>query len=179
MDYIKIKDKTFEKMIESSAIEKKIRLLGLQISNDYETENPLFIGVLNGCFMFMADLMREITLKAEISFIKFSSYKGEINSSGDIAELIGLNNSVEGRHIIIVEDIVDTGATLAGLIKTLKESHPKSIAVVSLLLKPNALKTSINEIKYIGFEIPNDFVVGYGLDYAEQGRNLKHIYQLK
>jgi hypoxanthine phosphoribosyltransferase len=174
---IQIDDKEFDLMLEYDQIKKRIRLLGIQLNLDYEDKVPLFIGVLNGSFLFMADLMKEINLSCEIAFIKVSSYQGDA-STGSIKEVIGLDMDLKDRDIIVVEDIVDTGLTLSHILKILKAKEPASINVCTLLYKPQALKTEIDEITYVGFEIPTEFVVGYGLDYNGLGRNLKDIYRL-
>ena len=146
--------------------------------NKLQVKNPLFIAVLNGSFLFASDIMRKITLPdAEISFIKLSSYSGT-KSTGNVNELIGLNKQIKNRNVIILEDIVDTGNTLEKIIKILKEKKVASYKIATLLFKPDAYTKNIN-IDYIGKSIKNDFVVGYGLDYQEIGRNLPHIYKLK
>ena len=174
---VQIDDKEFDLMLEYDQIKKRTRLLGIQLNLDYENRVPLFIGVLNGSFLFMADLIKEIDLSCEIAFIKVSSYQGD-SSTGIVKEVIGLDMDLKDRDIIIVEDIVDTGLTLSHILETLKKHNPASINVCSLLFKPTALKTEIEELTYIGFEIPNEFVVGYGLDYNGLGRNLKDIYRV-
>ncbi|TDG37349.1 hypoxanthine phosphoribosyltransferase [Pedobacter changchengzhani] len=176
MNKIKVIDKEFEIFLENETINKRIRLLGIQLNVDYEGRSPLFIGILNGSFLFMADLIKEIDLSCEVAFMRLASYEGT-QSTGAVKELIGLPDDIEGRDLIIVEDIVDTGLTLTHILKTLKEKNPASIKVCSLLLKPAALKHEIEELDYVGFEIPNEFVVGYGLDYNGLGRNLIDIYR--
>ncbi|RDC56752.1 hypoxanthine phosphoribosyltransferase [Pedobacter chinensis] len=176
MHKIKVEDKEFEIFLENDTLNKRIRLLGIQINVDYEGKCPLFIGVLNGSFLFMADLIKEIDVPCEVAFMRVASYEGT-SSSGKVKELIGLPENIEGRDIIIIEDIVDTGLTLSHIIKTLKEQKPASIKASALLLKPSALKHEIEELEYVGFEIPNEFVVGYGLDYNGLGRNLTDIYR--
>ncbi|MBC6110203.1 hypoxanthine phosphoribosyltransferase [Pedobacter fastidiosus] len=176
MHKIKVEDKEFEVFLENDTINKRIRLMGIQMNVDYEGKCPLFIGVLNGSFLFMADLIKEIDVPCEVAFMRVASYEGT-SSSGKVKELIGLPDNIEGRDIIIVEDIVDTGLTLTHILKTIKEKKPASVKVSSLLLKPAALKYDIDELEYIGFEIPNEFVVGYGLDYNGLGRNLIDIYR--
>jgi len=176
MHKIKVEDKAFEIFLENDTLNKRIRLLGIQINVDYEGKCPLFIGVLNGSFLFMADLIKEINVPCEVAFMRVASYQGTA-SSGNVKELIGLPDNIEGRDIIIVEDIVDTGLTLTHILKTIKEKKTASIKVASLLLKPSALKHEIEELEYVGFEIPNEFVVGYGLDYNGLGRNLTDIYR--
>jgi len=176
MHKIKVEDREFEIFLENDTINKRIRLLGIQMNVDYEDKCPLFIGILNGSFLFMADLIKEINVPCEVAFMRVASYDGT-SSTGKVKELIGLPDDIAGRDIVVVEDIVDTGLTLTHIIKTLKEKNPASLRVASLLLKPTALKHEIQELDYIGFEIPNEFVVGYGLDYNGLGRNLTDIYR--
>ncbi len=173
-----IDDKTFEPFIEYDMIEKRIRLLGIQMNVDYEHKTPIFIGALNGAFMFMADLLKEVSIPCETAFVKISSYHGGTESSGEIKEDYSLSVDIKDRHIIIIEDIVDTGKTLNYLIKSFEKGNPKSIKVATLLYKPAAVKVAIPNIEYIGFEIANDFVLGYGLDYKGLGRNTRDIYRL-
>lgn len=174
---VQIEDKEFSCFLEYEKIKKRTRLLGIQINVDYEDKVPLFIGVLNGSFLFMADLMKEVHIPAEVSFIRVSSYQGEDTSSGVVKNIIGLDKDLKGRDIIIVEDIVDTGLTLSYLLDVIKKQEPSSVAICTLLLKPQTLQKEIDEIAYVGFEIPNEFVVGYGLDYKGLGRNLRDIYR--
>lgn len=173
---VQLEDKFFEIFIEESVLMDNVRNLAKQLNSDYKDLNPLFLVVLNGSFIFAADLMREITIPCEIAFIKLSSYEG-LKSTGNVKELIGLNQSLSARNVIIVEDIVDTGTTLEVIWNTSKEQNPESLQVVTALYKPASYKKKM-PVKYIGMEIPNDFVVGYGLDYKEIGRNLKSIYKL-
>jgi hypoxanthine phosphoribosyltransferase len=176
MHKIKVEDKEFEIFLENNTLNKRIRLLGIQMNLDYEEKCPLFIGVLNGSFLFMADLIKEINVPCEIAFMRVASYQGT-ESTGKVKELIGLPENIEGRDIVIVEDIVDTGLTVSYIVKTIKEKKPASVKVCTMLLKPAALKHEIEELEYVGFEIPNEFVVGYGLDYNGLGRNLTDIYR--
>lgn len=176
MHKIQVEDKEFEIFLENDTINKRIRLMGIQMNVDYEKKCPLFIGVLNGSFLFMADLIKEVNIPCEVAFMRVASYEGA-SSSGQVKELIGLPENIEGRDIIVVEDIVDTGLTLTHILKTIKDQNPASVKVASLLLKPSALKYEIEDLVYIGFEIPNEFVVGYGLDYNGLGRNLTDIYR--
>ncbi|RZK80255.1 MAG: hypoxanthine phosphoribosyltransferase [Pedobacter sp.] len=178
MTNIQIEDKDFELFLENDNISKRIRLIGIQLNVDYEDRCPIFIGVLNGSFLFMADLLKEITVSCEVGFIKVSSYTGT-ESSGNIKQAFGLPDDLHNKDVILVEDIVDTGFTLNYIIDEVKKQSPASIKVCSLLLKPAALKSAIEELEYVGFEIGNEFVVGYGLDYNGLGRNLKDIYQAK
>ena len=174
MDTIKIKDKNFTVSISEEKILKEVERLAAQISRDLEGKNPLFLGILNGSFMFAADLFRRITIPAEISFVKLASYEGTA-STGVIKEVIGLSENITGRTIVVVEDIVDTGCTMQKLLENLGTRSPESIHVCTLLLKPEKLKVPLN-VEYVALEIPNDFIVGYGLDYDGFGRNLKDIY---
>ncbi|WP_291399756.1 hypoxanthine phosphoribosyltransferase [Daejeonella sp.] len=173
---IEIDDKHFELLFEYEQIKKRIRLLAIQLNIDFEDKIPVFLGVLNGSFIFLADLIKEIDISSEITFVKVSSYEGD-KSSGKIKEEIGLQMSLKDRDVIIVEDIVDSGKTLEYLLKMVEKQMPASVNVCSLLLKPNSLKVELDEITYVGFEIPDEFVVGYGLDYKGLGRNLKDIYK--
>jgi hypoxanthine phosphoribosyltransferase len=173
---IEIDDKHFELLFEYEQIKKRIRLLAIQLNIDFEDKIPVFLGVLNGSFIFLADLIKEIDISSEVTFVKVSSYEGD-KSSGKIKEEIGLQMSLKDRDVIIVEDIVDSGKTLEYLLKMVEKQMPASVNVCSLLLKPNSLKVELDEITYVGFEIPDEFVVGYGLDYKGLGRNLKDIYK--
>jgi hypoxanthine phosphoribosyltransferase len=177
MNTIRLHDKEFELYIPSYTIQSRVKNLAEKISEDMTHHTPLFIGVLNGAFLFCADLFKHITIECEISFIKVSSYKGT-DSKGKIKNLIGLNEDVNGRDVIFVEDIIDTGMTARFLNDEINKFNPKSITWASLLLKPDKLIQPIN-IKYLGFEIPNDFIVGYGMDYDGLGRNLQDLYVLK
>jgi len=174
---MKVKDKSFIPYLSEEDIQKKIKNLASTLNKEYKESKPLFIAILNGAFMFASDLFKEIKLDCEISFMKLSSYN-EMTSTGNVRELIGLNENVFNRDIIIIEDIVDTGNTMKNVLEQFKERGVKSVEVVSLLIKPEALVNTV-DIKYVGFEIPNKFVVGYGLDYDGFGRNSKAIYQLK
>ncbi|TKC04903.1 hypoxanthine phosphoribosyltransferase [Pedobacter frigoris] len=178
MHNIQVADKAFELLLENDNIAKRTRLIGIQINLDYENRCPIFIGVLNGSFLFMADLLKEINISCEIGFVKVSSYKGT-ESSGTIKQTFGLPEDLHNRDVIIVEDIVDTGFTLKYILSEVYKQNPASVKVCSLLLKPTALQTPIDELEYVGFEIANEFVVGYGLDYDGLGRNLIDIYRAK
>ncbi len=178
MNKIEIDDKSFDLFLDYAMIEKRTRLMGIQLNVDYENKLPVFIGVLNGSVMFMADLMKEITIGCEFAFVKVSSYHGETKSSGKINEEYNLSMDIKDRDVVVVEDIVDTGKTLKYLLDQFKGKKPASLKVATLLLKPDALETDLPEITYVGFEITNEFVVGYGLDYKGLGRNLKNIYKL-
>lgn len=176
MNKIEIHNKGFEILLENETISKRTRLIGIQLNLDYEEKCPLFIGVLNGSFLFMADLLKEVDISCEVGFIKVASYHGT-ESSGQIKKTFGLPDDLQGRDIIIVEDIVDTGLTLKYILEKVYAQNPNSVRVCSLLFKPAALLQPIEELTYVGFEIPNEFVVGYGLDYDGLGRNLKDIYR--
>ncbi|MEN6618989.1 MAG: hypoxanthine phosphoribosyltransferase [Rikenellaceae bacterium] len=177
MERIKLHDKSFKVSIPYSKIEESIKRVAEQLNQDYkDVETPLFLSVLNGSFMFAADLMKAVNFNCEISFIKLSSYSG-IESTGEIKEIIGINKSPRGRSVIIIEDIVDTGATIEELYSILMKSEVKDIKICTLLLKPDAYKKDI-KINYAALRIPNDFIVGFGLDYNELGRQYKDIYVL-
>lgn len=177
MNNIQLHDKIFVPYLTELEIQQAISRLADIINKDYQGKEVLFLSVLNGAFMFTSDLMKKITLDCEISFMKVSSYAGT-ESTGRIDELIGLNTSVTNRNIIILEDIVDTGITIDKVIKLLELQDPSSIEVCTILFKEEAYKGH-HPPKYFGFEIPNKFVVGYGLDYDQLGRNLPEIYQVK
>jgi hypoxanthine phosphoribosyltransferase len=174
MGNIQIKDKLFSLSIPESDILKAVKAVASQINTDLSGSNPLFICVLNGAFMFASDLMKEISFPCEITFIKLSSYEG-LYTSGSVKEIIGLNESVVGRNVVVVEDIVDTGITMERILESLVAKGAKDIHVATFLQKPDALQRDI-KIDYIAMKIPNDFIVGYGLDYDGYGRNLKDIY---
>lgn len=171
---MRVKDKEFRVSIPEAEILKQVARVAKEINRDYEGKTPVFLAVLNGSFIFAADLLREITLPCEIAFVKLASYEG-VNSTGKIHEVIGLNIDITNRPVIIVEDIVDTGLTMAHMLETLKAHNPQSVDVCTLLLKPNKLKVNL-DIRYRCIEIPNDFILGYGLDYDQQGRNTRDIY---
>lgn len=172
---IQIDQKEFILILEHAQIRKQLHLLGIQLNITYAKCVPVFVGVLNGSFMFMADLMKEIDIASEVTFIKVASYEGE--ESKDVKEIIGLNLDLKGREVVIVEDIVDTGKTMGFLLREIKKQEPASLAVCTLLKKPGKLEYDFLEMAYIGFEIPDEFVVGYGLDYNGLGRNFKDIYK--
>ena len=175
MKNIEIDNLKFELLFEHEQIQKRIRLIGIDINSKFEHLHPVFIGVLNGCFMFMADLMKEIHIPCELSFVKLASYKG--TDQGDLHELIGVGIPLEGRNVIIVEDIVDSGNSLAYTVEALEKLGAASISVATLLMKPANMVHNFDNIMYVGFEIEKEFVVGYGLDYLGQCRNLNHIYR--
>ncbi|MFA4045884.1 hypoxanthine phosphoribosyltransferase [Prevotella sp. PCHR] len=176
MAVINILDKKFETSYPEEEILKRVKAVADRINTDMAGKNPLLLAVLNGSFMFAADLMRMITIPCEISFVKLASYQGT-TSTGEIKEVIGINEDLAGRTVIIVEDIVESGLTMKRMIDTLGTRNPESIHICTLLLKPEKLKINLN-IEYAAMEIPNDFIVGYGLDYDQQGRNLRDIYTL-
>lgn len=176
MSIVKIKDKSFKTSIPEAEILKKVQVVADRINQDYAGKKPVFLAVLNGAFIFAADLMRMITIPSEISFVKYASYEGT-SSTGSMKTLMGLNQDLAGRHVVIVEDIVDSGFTMAHMIEDLKKMNPASVEVCSLLMKPGNLKVDL-DINYAVMEIPNDFIVGYGLDYDQEGRNLRDIYTI-
>ncbi len=176
MDTVTIKDKTFKIFIASEKIQQTISELALQINKDYKGKAPIFLSVMNGAFLFTADLFKQISLECEIAFIKVSSYQG-ISTTGKIKTTIGLDNYVSGRDVIILEDIVDTGITIEYLFNDIKQYNPASVKIATLLFKPDAYKKDV-KLDYVGFKIPNDFIVGYGLDYDQLGRNFKDIYKI-
>ena len=173
---IQILDKKFREYIPEDVINNKVLELAERINSDFAGKEVIFVGVLNGSFIFAADLFRRIRLRARITFIKLASYAGT-SSTGEIRELIGWNEDLKGKSVIIIEDIVDTGVTLEHTVDNLIIRNVKEISIVTLLLKPEAYGKKIN-IDYTGFEIPNEFVVGYGLDYNGEGRNLPSVYSL-
>ena len=174
MPNIQIKDKQFSLSIPEEQIQKAVKEVGLAINKDLAGTNPLFICVLNGAFMFAGDLMKTINIPCEITFVKLSSYEG-LYTSGSVKEIIGLNESVVGRNVVVVEDIVDTGITMERILNSLKAKGASDIHVATFLQKPDALQRDI-QVDYVAMKIPNDFIVGYGLDYDGYGRNLKDIY---
>lgn len=177
METVKIKDKEFVPFIPEKEIKERVKAVAEQINKDMADKNPLLLAVLNGSFIFAADLMREITIPCEISFVKLASYQGTM-STGDVKEVMGINEDLSGRTVIIVEDIVESGLTMKQMIESLGTRSPESVHICTLLLKPERLKVEL-DIEYVAFSIPNDFILGYGLDYDQQGRHLKDIYVLK
>jgi hypoxanthine phosphoribosyltransferase len=173
---ITIKDKQFRPFIPAKKIDEAVKKVAGQINAELKNESPVFLVVLNGSFMFASDLLKEVTIPCEISFIKVASYHGT-SSSGSVSELIGLTEDLSGRTVVIVEDIVDTGVTLEKLVTVLQRKNVKQIKVATALMKPDSYKKEF-KVDYVGMEIGNDFVVGYGLDYDGMGRNLKEIYVL-
>ncbi|MDQ6755830.1 MAG: hypoxanthine phosphoribosyltransferase [Bacteroidota bacterium] len=176
MELITVHDKQFKPFISAQQIEEQIKRVASEINRDYAGRKPLFIAILNGAFMFAADLFKEIDIETEICFIKLASYKG-IKSSGQVITAIGLDVDLVGREIIILEDIVDTGNTLTKFLPQINHHHPASLKIAALLHKPDAMVHPI-KIDYLGFTVPNKFLLGYGLDYDGLGRNIKEIYQL-
>ena len=177
MSIVKIKDKTFKTSIPEAEIKQRVKELAIKISNDMKGKNPLLLGVLNGSFIFAADLMREMTIPCEISFVKLASYQG-ITSTGKVHEVLGINEDLTGRDIVIVEDIVDTGRTMKQMVESLGTRNPASVSVCTLLLKPDKLQVEL-DLKYVAFRIPNEFILGYGLDYDQAARGLRDIYTLE
>lgn len=172
---IRLHDRNFKIMIPAEQIDQAVEAVAQRINADYAgKETPLFLGILNGSFMFMSDLIKKIEFNNELSFVKLSSYEGTA-STGQVRSLIGLNGSIEGRHVIVVEDIVDTGESIEHMILDLKARKPASIAVCTLFFKPGSYRKQI-PIDYRAMEIGNEFIVGYGLDYDQLGRSLKDIY---
>lgn len=174
-DRIQCKGDTFKPFITEDQIEDRLVELGTEIDKEFEKKNPIFIGVLNGAFVFLADLIRHIHIPCEVDFIKLSSYGDEKVSSGNVKELKHVDAHLEGRHVILVEDIIDTGLSMSYLVKRIKDYNPASVKVITLLHKYEATKYDV-QIDYFGFKIPNLFVLGYGLDYSQEGRNLPLIY---
>lgn len=177
MSTIQLGDKSFIPYIPEEKILKAVNHVATQINEDMKGKNPLFLVVLNGAFVFAADLLRGITTECQVSFVKLASYHGT-TSTGKVKELVGMNEELAGRNIVVVEDIVDSGNTIEHILKDLKSKNPASVSVATFLFKPDVFKKDF-KISYIGLEIPNDFIVGYGLDYNGMGRNLKDIYVIK
>jgi hypoxanthine phosphoribosyltransferase len=176
MSHVQVLDKTFVPFISREAINARVQELGKMIDADYAGKTPLFLAILNGSFIFAADLFRAITVEAEISFIKLASYKGT-TSTGSVITAIGMEENLNGRHIVILEDIIDTGKTISSFVPDLLHRQPASLRIATFLTKPEALQHDV-KADYVGFEIENKFVVGYGLDYDGHGRNLPELYQL-
>ena len=174
MDLVTVKDKQFALSLSEERIRQRVAETAAQISEELSGKNPIFLAVLNGSFVFAADLMRGITTPCEVNFVRFSSYAG-MESTGKVKELIGLSESLEGRTVVVVEDIIDSGLTMQELLVYLQKFEPAELKVASLLVKPGNLQVKLN-VDYTCFEIPNDFIVGYGLDYDGYGRNLPAIY---
>ncbi len=176
MEKVKLLDKRFKLFIKEDRITKRVEELAHIISSDLKNESVFFMGILNGAFMFASDLLKKIDFDCRITFLKLASYEGT-SSTGNVKRLIGINEDIKDQTVVIIEDIVDTGITLEHIVKQLKGYEPKEIKVVTMFLKPDAYKGDI-PVDYVGIEIPNDFIVGYGLDYDGYGRNLKNLYVL-
>jgi hypoxanthine phosphoribosyltransferase len=177
MTNIRVFDREFELYLSSEQIQERISEMAAELNFDLAGTKPVFIGILNGSFMFASDLFKRLRIDAQITFLKLASYQGT-TTTGSVKQLIGLNQDIKGQDIIILEDIVDTGITLENIIRQLNGYEPASVKVVSLLFKPDSYRMDIT-IDYVGFSIPNDFIVGYGLDYDGFGRNYEAIYRVK
>ncbi|MEA4917736.1 hypoxanthine phosphoribosyltransferase [Proteiniphilum sp.] len=176
-EIITIRDRQFELFIEQEIIEQGIKRIAAQINADLKGKNPIFLAVLNGAFMFAGELMKEVSIPSEITFVRLASYDGT-TTTNHVQEVMGLNESIEGRCVVVVEDIVDSGNTMVALKEELEKLNPQEIKVATLLFKPAALRQKLH-LDYVALEIPSDFIVGYGLDYDGYGRNLKDIYKVK
>lgn len=176
-ELVRIYDKSFVPFLSNQQIQKRLKELCATVNKDYADKRPLFLAILNGAFVMAADVMSYIRIECEISFIKLKSYQG-MQSTGEVVTMLGLDTPLKDRHVVILEDIVDSGQTLHNLLPVLDAEKPASVKIFSLLLKPDALAYPL-EVDYLGFEIPNDFVVGYGLDFDGLGRNLNDIYKAK
>lgn len=177
MKQVKILDKEFKLFIPYEKIRSVVEKMAEQMNQDMKGENPLFVCILNGSFMFAAEIFKRINLlDSEITFVKLASYDGD-KTSGSVKQLIGFNEKIEGRTVVVLEDIVDTGITIENILKQLERMNPKEVKIATLLLKPDALQKEV-QLDYVGLEIPNDFIVGYGLDYDGYGRNLIDIYSV-
>lgn len=176
MNKVKVLDKTFEEKIPHAKIQEAVARIAADLDRELMENDPIFLAVLNGAFIFASDLFKMLQMPCSISFVKMASYEGD-QSSGKVKELIGLTDDLEGRDVVIIEDIIDSGLTMKSLLATLKLKKPKSIKIATLLFKPDAFKGEYS-IDHIGISIPNDFIVGYGLDYNGHGRNLRNIYTL-
>jgi hypoxanthine phosphoribosyltransferase len=177
MDKVKLLDKEFKRYIPFEKVKEAVKRIAREISNDHKNDDVLFICVLNGSFMFTAELLKRVKLnQPEVTFLKLSSYEGT-DTTGQVKKLIGLNEPVEGRTLIVLEDIIDTGITIAEVVDLLKEHNPKAVKIATLLLKPEKFNNKM-PVDYVGLEIDNEFIVGFGLDYNQKGRNLKDIYKV-
>jgi hypoxanthine phosphoribosyltransferase len=176
-EVITIKDKQFDLFIEEEVIEQGIKRVAERMNVELAGKNPIFLAVLNGAFMFAGELMKEVSIPSEITFVRLASYQGT-TTTNRVQEVLGLNESIRGRNVVIVEDIVDSGNTMVSLLQHLAKHEPEEVKIATLLFKPAALKQKLH-LDYVALEIPNDFIVGYGLDYDGYGRNLKDIYKVK
>lgn len=177
MNKIRLEDKEFQVSIHYETIYQSIKQIASQINHDFEgKDTPVFLSILNGAFMFTGDLFKELRINSYLSFVKMASYQG-MSSSGEVRELIGLNEDLTGRHVIVLEDIIDSGLTIRRLHDQIQAHQPRSISIATLLLKPEVYEESI-ALDYVGMEIPNDFIIGYGLDYNGLGRNFRDIYKV-
>lgn len=177
MKTIQILDKKFSLFISEADILHSVKQIADKINLDLSGKEPIFLCMLNGAFMFVADLLKNVNIPCEIAFVRFSSYEGT-NSTGDVKQIIGLTKEIKNRTVVIVEDIVDSGLTMQYMLKVLREKQPKEIKVASMFVKPENIQVDNLHLDYVGMNIPNDFIVGYGLDYNEYGRNLKEIYKI-
>ncbi len=176
METLKVLDKEFRKYLSNTQIRSAVKKIADEMNGQLKNENILFLGVLNGAFMFTADLLRRITFNCQVSFVKLASYRGT-STSGKVQHLIGLDQTLKNKTVVILEDIVDTGLTVETLVRDLREYEPEKVMVAALFFKPEAYQKKL-KIDYIGIKIPNDFVIGYGLDYNGFGRNLPDIYRI-
>lgn len=176
MNIVEVRDKVFKASISEAEILKRVEEIAAQMNKDLEGKNPLFVAVLNGAFIFASDLLRRISIPCEITFVKMASYSGAV-STGHVKEIVGLNVDIEDRTIVIVEDIIDSGLTMKEMLELLAKKHPAEVHVATLLRKPKNLKVEL-DVDYCCFDIPNEFIVGYGLDYDGNGRNLRDIYTI-
>lgn len=177
-EYVNINGEKFRVYLTHEEIQQRIRQMGERVSRDFQDKKPIFIGVLNGAYIFLADLMRYVTIPCEVDFLKLSSYGDEKVSSGQVQQLKEIDADLKGRHVILVEDIVDTGLSMKYLVDKVGQMNPASLSVVTMLHKSDATRHEV-QIDYVGFKIPDLFVLGYGLDYAQEGRNLAQIYILQ
>ena len=176
-EVVNINGETFRVYLTHEEIQQRIKQMGTQLSQEFKDKKPIFIGVLNGAYIFLADLMRYVTIPCEVDFLKLSSYGDEKVSSGEVHDLKEIDADIKGRYVILVEDIIDTGLSMKYLVDKVKRKEPASLSVVTMLHKPEATQHNV-QIDYTGFKIPNLFVLGYGLDFAQEGRNLAQIYLL-
>lgn len=177
-DTVDCNGEQFKVFITKEQIEARLALLGEELDRDFEDKKPIFIGVLNGAFIFLADIMRYVSIPCEVDFMKLSSYGDAKVSSGEVTQLKEIDAKLKGRHVILVEDIIDTGLSMKYMLEQMRENNPASVSVITLLHKKDATLHDV-QIDYVGFEIPTKFVLGYGLDYAQEGRNLAQIYVLE